>query len=57
MTTSTQDYVDVVNVVHQHFQFSDAKDFSGARSLWADELTVDLGGVNPAVGERSLPTP
>ena len=45
--TSTQDYVDVVNVVHQDFQLADAKDFAGERALWADELTLDYGGVNP----------
>jgi hypothetical protein len=45
--TSTQDYIDVVNVVHQDFQRADAKDFTGERALWADELTVDYGGVNP----------
>ncbi|GHJ41336.1 hypothetical protein [Streptomyces sp. TS71-3] len=43
MTNSTQDYIDAVNVVHEDFQRCDAKDFSGARSLWADELAVDLG--------------
>ncbi|MEU6347019.1 nuclear transport factor 2 family protein [Streptomyces sp. NPDC046977] len=44
---NAQDYSDVLNVVHQDFQLGDAKDFSGERSLWADELTVDFGGVNP----------
>jgi hypothetical protein len=41
------DQVNVINVVNQHFLYSDAKDFSGARALWAEELTVDFGGVNP----------
>jgi hypothetical protein len=49
MPTSSQDYIDVLNIVHKHFQYSDTKDFASARSLWADELTVDLGGINPDV--------
>ncbi|MFJ4849578.1 MULTISPECIES: nuclear transport factor 2 family protein [unclassified Streptomyces] len=44
---NAQDYNDVLNVVHQDFHLCDSKDFSGERSLWADELTVDFGGVNP----------
>ena len=47
MSTSAQDRLDVINVVNLYFQLSDAKDFSGARALLADQLTVDFGGVNP----------
>nr|WP_296766147.1 nuclear transport factor 2 family protein [Rhodococcus sp. (in: high G+C Gram-positive bacteria)] len=47
MTTPGYDAVQVVNVVNQHFLRSDAKDFAGARALWAEELTVDFGGLNP----------
>lgn len=43
----TEDYIDVLNVVHQDFQLCDAQDFAGERALWADELTLDFGGVNP----------
>lgn len=44
---STQDHIDVLTVVNQDFQRCDVKDFAGERELWADELTLDLGGVNP----------
>ncbi|MEU3183566.1 nuclear transport factor 2 family protein [Streptomyces sp. NPDC006923] len=57
MTTETRDHIDVVNVVHQHFRRCDDKDFAGARSLWADEVTIDFGGVNPdAEGVTSAET-
>lgn len=44
---TARDGLDVVNVVNRYFQLSDAKDFDGARTLLADEITVDFGGVNP----------
>jgi len=45
--TNTQDFTDVLNVVHRDFLYTDAKDFDAERELWAEELTVDFGGVNP----------
>jgi hypothetical protein len=44
---STQDFIDVMNVVHLDFLYADSKDFDAEQELWAEELTLDYGGVNP----------
>jgi hypothetical protein len=51
MNTSALDGFDVINVISRYFQFCDAKDFDGMRSLWTDVVTVDYGGVFPLEGQ------
>lgn len=40
------DYNDVLNVVHQYFASADARDWETYRSLHADTVEVNFGGVN-----------
>jgi hypothetical protein len=50
MKDSMNDPFDVTNAIGRYFQFCDAKDWDGMRSLWADMVTVDYGGVFPLEG-------
>jgi ketosteroid isomerase-like protein len=56
MNTSAADGFDVINAVGRYFQFCDAKDFDGMRSLWTDEVTVDYSGVFPVEGRVDADT-
>ncbi|MET9879339.1 nuclear transport factor 2 family protein [Actinacidiphila glaucinigra] len=56
MTIPAADGFDVLNVVGRYFQFCDAKDWDGMRSLWADMVTVDYGGVLPVEGQVEAET-
>lgn len=40
------DYGEVLNVVHRYFTSADARDWDTYRSLHADTVEVDFGGVN-----------
>ncbi|GAA5004566.1 nuclear transport factor 2 family protein [Actinopolymorpha pittospori] len=51
MNSSALDGFDAINVISRYFQFCDAKDFDGMRSLWADVVSVDYGGVFPLEGQ------
>jgi hypothetical protein len=45
------DNFEALDVVNRFFQFSDAKDWDGMRSLWTDTVHVDYGGVFPVEGD------
>lgn len=47
MADITRDELDAITVVTHSFMLADAKDFDGYRRLYADQVTVDFGGVNP----------
>lgn len=50
MGASAADGFDVLNVIGRYFQFRDAKDWDGVRSLLADMVTVEYGALLPLEG-------
>lgn len=50
MNASAADGFAALDVVGEYFQFCDAKDWDGMRSLWTDMVDVDYGGVFPLEG-------